>query len=141
MSAPRLLIADDCPQTRTLVRTFLESMVSAVAEAANGRELFWMLEAHFATSAANDLVVVADVAMPIYDGLDVLEAWETAEPACPCVVTSSSPDEATRQRVAHMGALLLPKPFSGAELRRTVRRAVRRRSEAHRSPLALLTLS
>ena len=110
----RLLIADDCVETRRLIRDALASVFSEILESADGRSLFWALEAHLGAVNAHvpDLLVIADERMPVYSGLHALEAWSEVEHVFPFIVLSSAPDNAIRARVHAMGALLLRKPFS-----------------------------
>ena len=116
----RLLIADGCADTRRMIRDALSSVFSEILESSDGRSLFWALEAHL--GAVNDhvpdLLVIADERMPVYSGLHALEAWSEVEHHFPFIVLSSAPDDAIRERVQAMGALLLRKPFSPRKLNR-----------------------
>jgi CheY-like chemotaxis protein len=118
----RLVIADDCCDTRRMIRDALASTFSEILESADGRSLFWALEAHL--GAVNDdgpdLLVIADERMPVYSGLHALEAWSDVERSFPFIVLSSAPDHSVRERVQAMGALLLRKPFSARKLCRLV---------------------
>ncbi len=64
----RVLLADDTPEMRLLLRVTLESdgRFEVVADASDGREVLALLEAH-----EPDLLVL-DMAMPEMDGLEVL---------------------------------------------------------------------
>jgi CheY-like chemotaxis protein len=116
----RLLIADDSVETRRMIRDALASVFSEILESADGRSLFWALEAHLGVvnDHVPDLLVIADERMPVYSGLHALEAWSEVEHHFPFIVLSSAPDDAIRERVHAMGALLLKKPFSPRTLRR-----------------------
>lgn len=118
----RLVIADDCPDTRRMIREALADSFSDVLESTDGRSLFWTLEAAFraVNDAGPELLVIADERMPVYSGLHALEAWSDLERALPFIVLSSSPDHGIRERVQAMGALLLRKPFSPRKLCRMV---------------------
>jgi|SRR5450432_1379639 len=118
--ASRLIIADDSPEMRALVRNAFAGSRFEVTEAADGRQLFWALERYCASPDTGELVVIADIRMPVYTGLDVLEAWGSARWPFPFVVITSYPDDETRARVEQRGAVLLPKPFAIADLRRAV---------------------
>ena len=129
MTAPLLLIADDDADMRALVRATLERDYPDALELADGRELFWhLLRTSFgpAARAPRDLVIVADLRMPAYSGLEVLDAWHDDAQAVPCVVITSFPDDEVRARVAELGATLVPKPFTRGALREAVRTAARR---------------
>ena len=123
----RLIIADDHEEMRWLVRTILGDQFDEVVEAADGRELIWhlMRSRRGRTRAGKPgLVVVADVWMPVYDGLEVIAAWQDGEPSVPLVVITSFPEEATRQRAELLGAIFLVKPFSRADLLAAVAQAI-----------------
>lgn len=122
----QLIIADDCAEMRWLVRTALREEFPHAIEAEDGRQLFWqLLRSSFAAGPKQptNLVVIADVFMPGYDGLEVLSAWQDPNHPVPLVVITCFPDEEVRMRAARIGAVLLPKPFSCATLRRVVREA------------------
>jgi DNA-binding NtrC family response regulator len=121
---PRVLVADDSAEQRWTLRLALSMMGFEVHEAADGRELFWALEALTHKPNAVPELVIADVYMPAYNGLDVLAAWTDAAPHHPLIVITAFPDEVLTKRVAELGATLLAKPFTLAELARSVRRAL-----------------
>ena len=123
---PKLIIADDCAEMRWLVRTALRDQYPDAIEAADGRQLFWqLLRSSFVAKTAQptDVVVIADVYMPGYDGLDVLAAWHDPAHPVPLVVITCFPDEEVRLRAAKLGAILLPKPFTCDTLRQVVHQA------------------
>ncbi len=77
----RILITDDEPNIRLVLRTALESVGHEVIEAANGREALASIEAH-----VPDLLVL-DLSMPVMDGMAVLHALsERATQAKPRVI-------------------------------------------------------
>ena len=124
-SKPRLIIADDSADMRWLVRSTLPEFTD-VLEAADGRQLFsLLLRASVAAGSSEPaaLVLIVDVRMPVYDGLEVLDAWQDDEPHIPVIVITSFPDDAVRAEVERLGAILLPKPFTRATLRRVVNAA------------------
>jgi DNA-binding response OmpR family regulator len=113
----RLVVADDSPEMRGLVRDAFADFSFLVEEAADGRELFWTLERCCRASEPRDVIVIADVCMPVYSGLDVLEARGGVRWPFPFIIMTSYPDDETRARVKRSGALLLPKPFTILDLR------------------------
>ena len=128
-SKPRLIIADDSADMRWLVRSTLQPEFTDVLEAADGRQLFSLLLRASLTEGSSEpaaLVLIVDVRMPVYDGLEVLDAWQDDEPHIPVIVITSFPDDAVCAEVERLGAILLPKPFSRATLRRVVSDAARR---------------
>lgn len=123
MSELRLVIADDSAEMRWLVRAAVGLEFGEVVEAADGRELFWaLLQSSFARDAArdSDLFVIADFAMPAYNGLDVLDAWRELERRAPTLVITAFPSDELRARAARLGIALLAKPFTTAELRQMI---------------------
>lgn len=126
---PLLVIADDDPDMRALVRLALERQYPDAHEIADGRDLFWyLLRASFARRGEQlrELVIVADVCMPEYGGLDVLDAWQDGESDAPIVIITGLADEEVRARATRLGATLLQKPFSCASLRAALDGATRR---------------
>jgi CheY-like chemotaxis protein len=117
------LVADDSDEHRWLVQQMLEPLGFEVAQASDGRDLFWRLEALRHAHLDVDWVVVTDVRMPIYGGLEVLEAWRDDLRPYPVVVMTAFPDEAVATRVQALGGLLLAKPFTLDQLRKTLARA------------------
>ncbi len=134
--AATLVIADDNPDLRALVRVTLGNAFDEVVEVADGRELIWhLLRANMRTheDRVPDLVVIADVRMPVYDGLEVLSAWEDGEPLVPLVVITSFPTPETLRRANALDAVLVRKPFTQDQLRQAVNEAMARaRSRARR---------
>lgn len=124
--SPRVLVADDSAEQRWTLRLALSMMGFDVHEAADGRELFWALEGLARKPNSDPELVIADVYMPAYNGLDVLAAWTESAQQHPLIVITAFPDEVLARRVTELGATLLPKPFTLAELSRSVRQALRK---------------
>jgi DNA-binding NtrC family response regulator len=115
-----LVIADDNPAMRWLVRQTFRDQFTEILEANDGRELFWTLVRCSRTRAASDVVVITDIRMPAYSGLDVLAACDELGYHPPTVVMTSFPDADAYATTARAGVVLLPKPFGTSELRRVV---------------------
>jgi len=127
MTSPTLVIADDDADMRALVRDVLRPEFPEAIEVVDGRQLFWhLMRASFGARMTRDLVIVTDLKMPTYSGLDVLDAWHDPSSATPMVVITAFPDDAVRRRASRLDATLLAKPFTRAQLRDAVREAVRR---------------
>ena len=116
------MIADACVETCRFIRHALAGAFAEVFESHDGRSLFWTLASHLHTAKENGsgLLVIANVRMPVYSGLQALEAWREVERSLPFIVFSSFPSAEERARVRAMGAALLTTPFSAVELRRLV---------------------
>ena len=95
-SPPKVLIVDDEPQIRTLLKATLSRAGYAVIEAANGRE---------ALSAKNidkpDLVLL-DLGLPDRDGLELVTLLRQ-EPRAALIVVSAR--DQTEQKVAALAGL------------------------------------
>jgi DNA-binding response OmpR family regulator len=115
----RLVIADDSPEMRWFVRSTVGHDFSEVFEAGDGRELFWELLRSEITKP-RDEILVTDVWMPSYNGLDVLDAWRELKPRAPTIVITAFPSDEVRRRADQLGAMVLSKPFTGEALRRAV---------------------
>lgn len=115
-----VLIADDDPHIREVVRFALEQAGFATVEAEDGARA---LEA--VREAVPDLVVL-DVLMPEMDGTDVCRAMR-AETATPIVFLSSRDDEIDRVLGLELGGDdYVTKPFSPRELVARVKAVLRR---------------
>lgn len=119
MTKQILIIADDNEAMRWMVKSACRARFDDIIEARDGRELFWHLIRH-ANEPDADIVVVTDVRMPSYSGLDVIATYEELGYHPPTVVITSFPDDDVRERTARAGSQLLAKPFTLAALRRVV---------------------
>lgn len=118
-----LIVADDNAHMRWLVRTTLRDRFDEIVEAADGRELFRQLVHYSMTSPEKDVLVVTDVRMPAYSGLDILATYDELGFHPRTVVMTAFPDAETHERAARAGSPLLAKPFATAELSAVVERA------------------
>jgi two-component system cell cycle sensor histidine kinase/response regulator CckA len=112
-----VLVAEDEPSVRGLIREVLELAGHHVVEAANGSEALAGLERHVGEIDA----LVTDVKMPGMDGLELARRIRQGRPGLPTVAISAHAGEALDEDV-----LFLAKPFSAAELAATVGEALRR---------------
>jgi DNA-binding NarL/FixJ family response regulator len=96
----RVLVADDLPEIRTLVRTNLEfdGRFDVVGEAANG------LEAVDLVRKLNPDVVVLDLAMPEMDGLAAISKIRQTSPSTRILVLSAFADDYHSGLVKELGA-------------------------------------
>jgi CheY-like chemotaxis protein len=119
----KLVIADDSSEMRWFVRSAIGAEFREVVEAANGRELLWTLLRSRMT-AAKDLdhrdLVITDLCMPAYDGLEVLDAWRDRERRVPTILITAFPSDEVRQKAKDMKVVVLAKPFSRAALRQAL---------------------
>jgi two-component system KDP operon response regulator KdpE len=127
-SQPKILIVDDEPQIRTLLRATLGRAGYAVVEAADARE------ALNAKAIDKPDLILLDLGLPDRDGLELVTALR-AEPRAALIVVSAR--DQTEQKVAalDLGADdYVTKPFDTEELLARVRASLRQRlaSEAER---------
>src|SRR5689334_10027446 len=116
----RVLVIDDEPKLRAVVRDALTADVRELFEAANGED-------GLAIAAAErpDLVVL-DLGLPDMDGVDVcrrLREWSSV----PIIVLSARHSEEEKVRLLDAGADdYMTKPFGTVEFRARVRAQLRR---------------
>jgi two-component system, OmpR family, KDP operon response regulator KdpE len=124
MSAPavKILVVDDEPPIRRLLRTGLATQDYVIAEAANARQA----ETHL-KSEKTDLIVL-DLGLPDRNGLELLKDLRSSGIDVPVVVLSSRTDEAGIVQALELGADdYVTKPFSMNELIARIKVALRHR--------------
>lgn len=121
-NAPTILIVDDEPPIRRLLRTSVGSQGFQVIEAGDGRSALADVE-----RARPDLVIL-DLGLPDMDGLEVIRALRYGGNAVPILVLSSRADEKGKVEALDLGADdYVTKPFGTAELFARIRAALRHR--------------
>lgn len=130
-SAPLVLIVDDEPQIRRLLRTLLEADGYRVALAATGGEGLTL------AAQRPPAVILLDLGLPDLDGLEVLRrlrGWT----AVPALILSVRESEAQKVAILDAGADdYVTKPFSSAELLARLRVLVRRSQSMVAAPSAV----
>lgn len=111
---PTILLIDDDPDWRVLVRESLEQAGFRVFEESRGDRVLHAVERR------RPDVVVLDHHMPGIDGLQVTAFLHERWPTLPVVLTSSFGDPRTVERARGLGARYLDKPFQLAALVREV---------------------
>ena len=115
----KVLIIDDEPPIRKLLRMGLSTQGYAVLEAPNGRTALDLL-----TEAPG--LVILDLGLPDMAGLDLLRAIRARNDSVPIVVLSSRGDEAGKVQPLDLGADdYVTKPFGMEELLARMRTALR----------------
>jgi two-component system, OmpR family, KDP operon response regulator KdpE len=118
-SAPTILIVDDEPPIRKLLRMGLTSQGYQVLEAANGKSALEQL-------TRKPVLVVLDLGLPDIDGLELLRRIRQRHSDLPVIVLSSRGDEAGKVTALDLGADdYVTKPFGMHELFARVRTAMR----------------
>lgn len=115
-----VLVIDDEPPIRKLLRMGLSTQGYAILEAPNGRTALDLLSREGA-----DLVIL-DLGLPDMRGHDLLKAIRAGHPDLPVVVLSSRDDEGGKVEALDLGADdYVTKPFGMAELLARLRAALR----------------
>ncbi|MGB3540288.1 MAG: response regulator [Mesorhizobium sp.] len=121
-SMTRILVVDDEPPIRRLLRTSLASQGFQIVEAATGREALDEVE-----QAPPDLIVL-DLGLPDMQGQEVIRLLREQGSAVPIVVLSSRTDETGKVEALDLGADdYVTKPFGTDELLARIRAALRHR--------------
>ncbi|RMF11767.1 MAG: nitrogen regulation protein NR(I) [Alphaproteobacteria bacterium] len=121
----RILIADDDPGIRLVLREALSDAGFAVVTAVDGHDLLERVE-----QEDGDLVIT-DVLMPGLDGLDVMARIRERRPDLPVIVISAHATLSTAVDATRGGAFdYLAKPFDLDELMALVHRALKDRRSA-----------
>jgi len=120
VSVAHILVVDDEPDIRELVKEILEDEQYVVSVAANGAE------ARQALIERRPDLILLDVWMPDVDGISLLKEWHEAdEQAPPVVVMSGHGTVETAVEATRLGAYdFLEKPLSMAKLLLTIRHAL-----------------
>lgn len=126
---PRVLVVDDEPAIRRLLRTSLTALGCTVYEAGGGREALRAVNAH------RPDVLVLDLGLPDMDGsevLRVLRSWSSI----PVIVLSVRDEEPTKVAALDAGADdYLTKPFGVEELMARIRVVLRRTVSSATEPV------
>jgi two-component system, OmpR family, KDP operon response regulator KdpE len=119
---PRILVVDDEPPIRRLLKTALTAQSWRVEEAPDGPEALEFLRRNKV-----DLIVL-DLGLPQMDGLDVIRRLRDGGDLTPIVVLSSRDDEKGKVAALDLGADdYVTKPFGVEELAARIRAALRHR--------------
>jgi two-component system KDP operon response regulator KdpE len=127
MSAPtlRVLVVDDEPPIRKLLRMGLTTQGYQVVEASNGK-------AALELSGQKPDLIILDLGLPDMQGLDLLRTIRNRHEGVPIVVLSSRGDEAAKVAALDLGADdYVTKPFGMEELLARIRAALRHQLQAH----------
>jgi len=127
MTAPshKILVIDDEPPIRKLLRMGLASQGYDVLDAPSGKAALELL-------ADRPDLVILDLGLPDVDGLELLRTLRQRQESLPIVVLSSRGDEAGKVAALDLGADdYVTKPFGMDELFARIRAALRHRLQVH----------
>ncbi len=121
----RVLVVDDEPPIRKLLRMGLTAQGYQTLEAPNGKVALELL------NEAPDLIIL-DLGLPDMQGHDLLRTIRTRNESVPIVVLSSRGDEAGKVQALDLGADdYITKPFGMDELLARMRAALRHQLQTH----------
>jgi two-component system KDP operon response regulator KdpE len=121
----RVLIVDDEPPIRKLLRMGLTAQGYQVLEAPNGKVALELV-------AQNPDLVILDLGLPDVQGFDLLRTIRARNEQVPIVVLSSRGDEAAKVAALDLGADdYVTKPFGTDELLARMRAALRHQLQVH----------
>ncbi|ATN37613.1 DNA-binding response regulator (plasmid) [Rhizobium sp. ACO-34A] len=124
-SAVRVLIVDDEPPIRKLLRVGLSTQDYAISEAMNAKVAIEAVK----TEKPN--LIILDLGLPDMPGLDLLAKWRGEGLDLPIVILSSRTDEAGIVKALELGADdYVTKPFGMNELVARIRVALRHRLQS-----------
>ncbi len=119
MSSPYILVVDDEPDIRQLVKEILEDEGYRVATAEDGGS------ARKALRERRPDLMLLDIWMPDIDGISLLKEWNETELPCPVIIMSGHGTVETAVEATRLGAYdFLEKPLSLAKLLLTVEHAL-----------------
>ena len=107
-----VLVVDDMPEIRMVLKALLEEPEVEVLEAGNGREALELLE-----GVGVDLVVT-DCQMPTMTGVELMAEAKTRYPKLPFIVVSSTAREEDLQDLQPLA--VMSKPFRMSDLKEAV---------------------
>jgi two-component system KDP operon response regulator KdpE len=123
--ALKILVVDDEPPIRKLLRMGLTSQGYEVLDAPNGKTALDLL-------AKEPDLVILDLGLPDIDGLDLLRRIRHRDESLPILVLSSRGDEAGKVAALDLGADdYVTKPFGMDELFARMRAAMRHQLQVH----------
>ena len=119
MTRPHLLIVEDDPEMRDLLRKVLEKDGYQVSVAADGHEAIPLL------SRGHFNLVVTDMLMPHDGGLELLEFIRKTQPMLPVIIITAFGDWQSYSRALELGAVaFISKPLKMAELASAIQAAL-----------------
>lgn len=129
--APRILVADDDPQVLRLVQSILEAEGYTALMARDGKEAYKLLQSDEPIAAA-----ILDIVMPHIEGRDLVRYMQTERRLMkiPVIIMTGESNSRLSSDSFSAGAVaFLPKPFTEAQLKTTLRMFVQAPAKKNRS--------
>jgi two-component system KDP operon response regulator KdpE len=121
----KILVVDDEPPIRKLLRVGLSTHGYQILEAPNGKTALEMV-------AQQPDLIILDLGLPDMEGLDLLRTIRARNERVPIVVLSSRDDETSKVQALDLGADdYVTKPFGTEELLARMRAALRHQLQVH----------
>jgi two-component system, OmpR family, KDP operon response regulator KdpE len=121
----KVLVIDDEPPIRKLLRMGLSTQGYEILEASNGKMALDLLP-------QNPALIILDLGLPDIQGHDLLRTIRSRNDSVPIVVLSSRGDEAGKVQALDLGADdYVTKPFGMEELTARLRAALRHQLQVH----------
>jgi two-component system, OmpR family, KDP operon response regulator KdpE len=125
VAPPRVLVVDDEPPIRKLLRMGLTAHGYYVIDATNGKNALELL-------GKSPDIIILDLGLPDIQGHDLLQMIRGRNEAVPVIVLSSRGDEAGKVQALDLGADdYVTKPFGMDELLARMRAALRHQLQTH----------
>jgi DNA-binding response OmpR family regulator len=127
-----VLLVEDDTEMRRMLAAALRRDGHGVVEAANGDDALDWLGPGVLDGDVERIpdVVVSDVRLPYFTGLEILESLQVSARRIPVILITGFPDGDTYAQAAQLGAdCVLEKPFDLGELRAAVHLALRARGK------------
>jgi DNA-binding response OmpR family regulator len=122
----RIILAEDDPDLRNVIEATLREDGHDVLPFRDGRHLLAYIEALVMMDKPTEPdLLISDVMMPGYTGLEILAALRETELEMPVILISAFGDRAMHAQAFDLGAAMIDKPFDIDTLLNTVRLLVR----------------
>jgi two-component system chemotaxis response regulator CheY len=127
----RVLVVDDEPQIRKLIRLTLTKAGYAVVEAADGAKAIELMDSGKESLMFD--VVICDIRMPKVNGSEAVSYLCQQFPSVVVMVLTGLPDTKMAISLLKQGVIYVPKPVDGENLLRFMARAMERRMRVRAS--------
>jgi DNA-binding response OmpR family regulator len=120
---PRILLVEDDLEMRLVVADSLRKDGYEIVDAIDGAHFLRRITETLRLHPRPDPIdlIISDVRMPAYNGLDIVRGLREAGFPAPIVVMTAFCDDDVRRETARLGATLMDKPFKMDTLRAVVR--------------------
>jgi CheY-like chemotaxis protein len=120
---PRVLLAEDDANARTILATILRAMDLDVVEVDDGGRMLVAVAACYRESRPRSEIdlVVTDVRMPVVSGIEIVKNIRRAGWSAPIIIVTGWVTPELEEAAKRYGGVLLPKPLDLNVFERTVR--------------------